>query len=148
MPSRQKGRKAKTIQYDTKRSTRRDGEIGSRGRVHLIKAVTMAVAVRTAGAAGLGTSAQRLVDDGLDSARATATLGAASETTVNLLGVAGQMLRTLDGTADIVVAKHVTGTDDHLSGEPSGASVMRRPSNIEGRSEMQKEKRCFEAIPN
>jgi hypothetical protein len=106
------------------------------------------MAVRTTGAAGLGAGAQRLVDDGLDGARATAALGAASETTVNLLGVAGKMLRAFDGTADIVVAKHVTGTDNHLSGEPIGASVMRRLSNIEGRHQMQKEKRCFEAIPN
>ena len=113
MPNRQKRQKAKTIQYDRKRSTGRDGEIGSRARVRLIKAVTMAAAVRTAGAAGLGAGAQRLVDDGLDGARATAALGAASETTINLLGVAGKMLRAFDGTADIVVAKHVTGTDDH-----------------------------------
>ena len=76
-------------------------------------AVAVVLAVRTAGAAGLGAGAQRLVDDGLDGARATAALGAAAETTVNLLGVTGKMLRTLDGTADIVVAKHVTGTDDH-----------------------------------
>src|SRR5271156_4755157 len=127
LPSRQNGLKSQPIQYDMKRSTRRDGEIGSRGRVRLIKAVTMALAVRTTCAAGLGAGAQRLVDDGLDGARTTAALGAASETAVNLLGVAGKMLRAFDGTADIVVAKHVTGTDDHLSGEPIGASVMRRP---------------------
>jgi hypothetical protein len=30
-----------------------------------------------------------------------------------LLGAAGKVLRTLDGTADIVVAKDVAGTDDH-----------------------------------
>ena len=89
-------------------------------RVRLINAVTMAVAVRTTGAAGLGTGAQRFIDDGLDGARATAALGAASETTVNLLVVARKMLRTLDGTAHIIVAKHVTGTDDHLSGGPIG----------------------------
>jgi hypothetical protein len=73
----------------------------------------MALAVRTTGAAGLGAGAQRLIDDGLDRARATAALGAASEASVNLLGIAGKVLRTLDGTADVLVAKHVTGTDDH-----------------------------------
>jgi hypothetical protein len=30
-----------------------------------------------------------------------------------LLGVAGKVLRTLDDTADIVVAEHVAGTDNH-----------------------------------
>jgi hypothetical protein len=30
-----------------------------------------------------------------------------------LLGIAGKVLRTLDGTADVAVAKHVAGTDDH-----------------------------------
>jgi hypothetical protein len=120
LPNRQKERKVKTIQYDTGLSTRRDGKIGRHVRVRLAKAITVAVAVRTTGAAGLGASAQRLVDDGLDGARATAALGAASETTVNLLGVARKMLRTLDGTAHIMVAKHVTGTDDHLSGGPIG----------------------------
>lgn len=75
--------------------------------------VVSSMAVGTAGAAGLGAGAQRLIDDGLDRARTTAALGAASETPVNLLGVAGKVLRTLDGTADVVVAKHVTGTDNH-----------------------------------
>ena len=71
------------------------------------------MAVRTAGAAGRGAGAQRLIDDGLDRACATAAFGAASKTSVNLLGVAAKLLRTLDGTADVVVAKHVTGTDNH-----------------------------------
>ena len=110
--------------------------------------VAVAVVVRTAGATSLGASAQCLIDDGLDGARTTAALGTASETAVDLLGIAGKVLRALDGTADIVVAQHVTGTDNHLSGEPIGASVMRKLSNIEQRREMQKEKRCFEAIPN
>ena len=72
------------------------------------------VAVRTAGTAGLGASAQRFVDDRLDGARAATALGTASEASVELLGVAGKMLRTLHGSADVVVAKHVARTDDHL----------------------------------
>ena len=52
-----------------------------------------ALAVRAAGAAGLGTSPQRLVDDGLDGARASAAFGAAAEAAVDLLGVAGKVLR-------------------------------------------------------
>lgn len=107
--------------------------------------MTVTVAVRTAGAAGLGAGAQCFVDDGLDGARATAALGAASETAVNLLGVAGKVLRTLDGTADILVAKHVAGTDDHRGGRSSGDAML---FDIEWARRMQKEKRRFEAIPN
>ena len=71
------------------------------------------MAVRTTGAASLGAGAQRFVDDRLDGARAAAALGAAAEAAIELLGVAGKVLRTLDGTTDIVVAKDVAGTDDH-----------------------------------
>ncbi len=73
----------------------------------------MGMAVRTAGAAGLGASSQRLVDNGLDGARAAAALGTATEAAIDLLGIAGKVLRTVDGTTDIAVAKHVAGTDDH-----------------------------------
>ena len=52
-----------------------------------------ALTVRTAGAAGLGTSPQRFVYDGLDGARASAAFGAAAEAAVDLLGVAGKVLR-------------------------------------------------------
>src|ERR1700690_881244 len=75
-------------------------------------------AMRAARAAGLGTSPQRLVDDGLDGARASAAFGAAAEAAVDLLGIAEKVLRGLDGTADIVVAKDVTGTDNHKNGRP------------------------------
>jgi len=77
------------------------------------------LAVRATGTTGLGAGAERLIDDGLDGARATAALGAATETTVELLGVAGKVLRTLDDTADIVIAKHVAGTDNHKNGRPN-----------------------------
>ena len=70
-------------------------------------------AMRASLAAGYRAGAKRLFDDTLDGARAAATFGAATETAVDLLGVAGKVLRGLDGTADIVVAKHVAGTDDH-----------------------------------
>jgi hypothetical protein len=103
------------------------------------------MAVRTAGTASLGAGAQRLVDDGLDGARAASAFGAAAETAVNLLGVAGKMLRALDSTADIVVAKHVAGTDNHYGGGPIGDA---EPFDIEGARGMQKEKPRFEAIPN
>ena len=95
--------------------TRRGGEIGGLKMSGLVvRRMAVALAVRAAATAGLGAGPQRLVDDGLDRARAAAALGAASETAVELLGIAGKVLRTLDGTADIMVAKHVARTDDHL----------------------------------
>ena len=105
----------------------------------------MRLAVRTADTTSLGAGAERIINDGLDSARAASALGAATEATVNLLGVAGKVLRTLDGTADILVAKHVAGTDDHGSGGPIECVKL---FDIEWARRMQKEKRCFEAIPN
>jgi len=102
-------------------------------------------AMRAARAAGLGASPQRLVDDGLDGARASAAFGAAAEAAVDLLGIAGKVLRGLDGTADIVVAKDVTGTDNHKNGRPIGDAEL---FDIEEPSRMQKEKPPFEVIPN
>ena len=76
--------------------------------------------VRTSGAAGLGAGAKRVLDDGLDGARAATAFGATAEAAVDLLGVAGEVLRTLDDTADIVVAKHVAGTNNHKNFGPIG----------------------------
>ena len=57
--------------------------------------------------------AERLVDDRLDRARATAACGAAAKATINLLGVARKFIRGADGVANILVADDVAGTDDH-----------------------------------
>jgi hypothetical protein len=76
------------------------------------------VAVRASGTAGLGAGTQRLVDDGLDGAGAAATLGAAAEAAIDLLGIARQVIRGADGAADIVIAKDVAGTDNHTNGGP------------------------------
>ena len=51
------------------------------------------LAVRAAGTAGLGAGAQRFVNDGLDGARAAAAFRAAAEAAVDLLGIAGKVLR-------------------------------------------------------
>ena len=126
MPNRQKERKVKTIQYDTGLSTRRDGKIGRHVRVRLAKAITVAVAVRTTGAAGLGASAQRLFDDGLDGTSAPPAFGAAAEAAIELLGVAWKILRGVNGAADIVVGKDVAGTNNHGTLKPvSDAYVLR-----------------------
>ena len=74
------------------------------------------LAVRTSGAAGLGTGAQRLVDDGLDGAGAPAAFGAAAEATVNLFRISRQIRGCTYGITDIVVAQNVAGTDDHETG--------------------------------
>jgi len=78
------------------------------------------MAVRAAGAAGLGAGAERFIDDRLDSARATAAFGATAEAPVNLLWIARQVRSCTDSTADIMVAQDVTGTDDHENGRPIG----------------------------
>jgi hypothetical protein len=101
--------------------------------------------MRTTGAAGLGASAKRLIDDGLDGARATAALGATSKAPIELLGVAGKVLRTLDDVTDIVVAKHVARTDNHLKRQ-SIENV--EPFDIKAPQQMQRQKRYFQAIPN
>ena len=104
------------------------------------------VAVGAAQTAGLGTRAERFVDDGLDGAGAAAAFGAAAETAIDLLRMARQVAGCADGIADIMVAEDVAGTDDHEFGGPIGdASVL---SDIEALHRMQKEKQQFQAIPN
>ena len=71
------------------------------------------LAMRTPGTAGLGASPQGLVDDGLEGARASAALGATTETAIDLLGATGKIIRSADGVADIVVAEDVAGTNNH-----------------------------------
>ena len=69
--------------------------------------------MRAAGTAGLGASSQSLVDNGLEGARASAALGATTETAIDLLGATGKIIRSADGVADIVVAEDVAGTNNH-----------------------------------
>ena len=76
----------------------------------------VSLAVRAAGAAGLGAGAKRFVDDGLDGACAAAAFGAAAEAAVDLLRMARQVAGCADSIADIMVAEDVTGTDNHETG--------------------------------
>ena len=80
------------------------------------------VVVRAAGAACFSTWAQRIINDGLDGARAATAFGAAAEATVNLFRIPRQVRGCTDGTTDIVVAQNVAGTDNH---ETVRTSVMR-----------------------
>ena len=73
----------------------------------------MGLAVRAPRTAGLGASAQSLIDDGFDGARAAAAFGTAAEATVNLLGIPGKVFRATDRAADIVVGQDVAGTNNH-----------------------------------
>ena len=89
------------------------------------------LAVRAACTAGLGAGTQGLVDDGLDGARAAAAFGAAAEAAIDLLGIARQIFRRVDGAADIVVGDEVTGTNNHEDSEPIGdakPSIGTKPS--------------------
>jgi hypothetical protein len=73
-------------------------------------------AVRTSGLAGFGAVTERLFDDALHGACTATAFHAATETAVNLPRIARKILRRADGTADIVVAKDVAGTDYHENG--------------------------------
>ena len=69
--------------------------------------------MRAAGATGLGTGAKCLLYDRLDGARTATAFSAATEAAIDLLGMAHSVVGVSDGGADIVIAQHVTGTDDH-----------------------------------
>lgn len=70
-------------------------------------------AVRASRPACLGASPQGFVDDGFDGACAAATFDAATETAINLPGIAREVFGGGDGSAHVVVAKDVAGTDNH-----------------------------------
>ena len=57
--------------------------------------------------------AERLFDDRLDRARATAACCAAAKAAIDILRIARKFVSSADGVADILVADDVTGTDDH-----------------------------------
>ncbi|MGY4231348.1 hypothetical protein ACVIIW_000295 [Bradyrhizobium sp. USDA 4449] len=88
------------------------------------------VAVRATGTARSGAGAERFVDDRLDGAGAPAALGAAAETSIDLLGMTHSIIGLGDGGADVVIAQHVTGTNDHGSGRPfsdASSSIFKGP---------------------
>lgn len=69
--------------------------------------------MRAAGVAGPGASAKCFVNDGLEGAGATATFRTATKAAVKLLGIAGKVVCSTDGLADVVIAEHVAGTHNH-----------------------------------
>jgi hypothetical protein len=86
----------------------------------LDRLVRRGLAVRTSRTTGLGAGAEGFIDNGLDGARAPATLRAAAEAAVNLLGVTREVFRGADSAADIMVAEDVTGANNHGGGKSVG----------------------------
>lgn len=68
--------------------------------------------------AGSGASTKRVIDNAFDRSRASAAFGAAAETAVDLFWMTGKIFRGADGVADIVIAKDVTGTNNHKTEAP------------------------------
>jgi hypothetical protein len=99
------------------------------------------LAMRASRATGLGAGAESLVNDRLDGARASATFGAAAQTSVDLLGIARQVFSGVDSVTDVVVADEVAGTDDHENGK--GPSVMRGHSIFKTAVGCKRKKRLF-----
>src|SRR3979490_2939109 len=86
-----------------------EGEFAVHVRVGIRQVGNHLAAVRASGAAGLGAGTEGVVNDGLDGTRASATLGAATETAVDLLGIARELFRRVDGVTDIVAAENFAG---------------------------------------
>jgi hypothetical protein len=87
----------------------REGEIGS-GRGLGIR---VSMAMRAADVASPGAGAKRLVNDALDGASAATAFGAAAKAAIKLLGVPRKVVSGTHRVADVVIAQHVAGTDNH-----------------------------------
>ena len=121
-----------TLLLERKQGIPFGGWSGSREReLDLDRRVGHGPAVRAPRTAGFGAGAEGLFDNGLDGACAPAAFGAATETTVDLLCIAWQIFRRVDGAADIVVGDDVTGTNNHEDNGPIGdarPSIGAKPS--------------------
>jgi hypothetical protein len=91
----------------TRNSGSREGEFSSS------VGLGRCMAVRAADLAGMGTGAERLVDNALDGARTTAAFGTATKAAIKLLGATWKVVCGIHGVADVVVAQHIAGTDNH-----------------------------------
>ena len=103
--------------------------------------------MRASRPASLGAGAERLVDDGLDGARATAALCSAAEAAINLLGATGKRGRRIHYITNIMVAEDVTETNNHENEQ--AFRVMRNSrSYLDGAVSDANEKPHFQVIPN
>ena len=102
------------------------------------------LAMRTSGTAGLGASAQSLLNDALDGAGAPATFGAAAEAAIELLGIARKIVGGAHGIADIMVGQDVAGANDHGVGRGTSTGYAHRYGRPQP---IAKGKQQFERIP-
>jgi hypothetical protein len=79
----------------------------------------LAPAVPTPGLAGFRAVTERRFNDALHGACTATAFNAATEAAVDLPRIARKILCRIHGTADIVVAKDIAGTDNHENGIPS-----------------------------
>jgi hypothetical protein len=114
---------------------------GSERKVAREVLIRPGLAMRASRATGFGASAESLVNDRLDGARASATFGAAAQTSVDLLGITRQVFSGVDSVTDVVVADEVAGTNDHENGK--GPSVMRGHSIFKTAVGCKRKKRLF-----
>ena len=101
----------------------------------------LCLAVRAAGTTGLGAGPQSLFDNGLERARATSALGAAAEAAIDLLRIAREVRCSIYSIADVMVAKHVAGTNDHEICGPFGDAAD--PSILKPASGCKRKSRAF-----
>ena len=87
----------------------REGEIGSDGSL----GSRVSMAMRAADVASPDAGAKRLIDDALDGASAATAFGAAAKAAIELLGIARKVVGGFHRVADVVIAQHVAGTDNH-----------------------------------
>src|SRR3569623_1021298 len=86
--------------------------------------------MRAPAAAGLGANAESFIHDLANGAGTTAARGATSEAPIDLPCRPGRLLCVGNDTANIVVAQHIAGTDDHQhqhSGKRGSSSICHPP---------------------
>jgi hypothetical protein len=100
--------------------------------------------MRVGNRAGLraGRARQRFIHDAADRSRAAATLRAAPETPIDLVGRGRAGSGIVDGGPHVAVAEDVAGTNDHLRYLVATRLHVRFVRSCVGG--MQKEKRCFD----
>jgi hypothetical protein len=100
--------------YKIDHSGRSERELG----VHIVVRMNtrLVPVVPTSGLAGFGAVTQRRFNDALHGAGTATAFNAAAEAAVDLPRIARKILCRTHGTADIVIAKDVAGTDNHGNG--------------------------------
>jgi hypothetical protein len=103
------------------------------------------VAVSATRPAALRAIAKRIFNDRLHAAQAAAAFDAAAKAIVHMFGVTERIFSRRDGGANVFIAQHVAGTDNHGG---RGSPVDDVLFDMKALRRMQKEKPLFEGIPN